>query len=61
MLYSASPYHYSHRSHTEHMLIYATRMEQKEERTIRKREDKGNRKNNHKRREIYECRHSRHN
>jgi len=58
MLYSASSHHQSHRLRTEHTFIYATRMERKEERTIRKREDRGSRKNNPERGEIYGYRHS---
>jgi hypothetical protein len=57
MLYSASSYHQSHPLHTEHTFIYAIRRERKEERKItRKGRDK--RMNNHKREEIYGCRHT---
>jgi hypothetical protein len=58
MLYSTSSYYY--RLYKDHTCIYATRMKRKEGRTIRKREDKDNNKNNEKRREIYGCRHSCH-
>ncbi len=38
--------------------MYANRREIREERKIKKRKDRGNRKNNHKRRETYGCRHN---